>query len=131
MSECLFWVPQITAEFGPDLDILSRCTLVQSGVPAVEDEEWPDAPDGEEIDHLKRVQEVARAIRTNVDPEQGWYEQFQKHMRLHDPEWTWHAGYVPPPLPSGNDGGSSFAADRPRISEQRYQRMREDVYKSP
>ena len=80
MSECLFWVPNITAEFGPDLDMLSRRTVVRSGMPAFEREDWPD-----EIEHLKRIQAVARAIRTNEHPEQGWYEQFKKDMKLHDP----------------------------------------------
>ena len=47
-----------------------------------------------------------------------------------DPEWEWHTGEVPPPPPTGESGGSSSARDEP-MTEQRQQRMHEEVYKAP
>ena len=51
-------------------------------------------------------------------------------MKIKDPDWTWHSGYVPPP-PSETAAGSSSTADKPQVSERRYERMAEDVYVSP
>ena len=70
-------------QYGPDLDLLSRRIQVQSEMPSFELERWPD-----ETDHLARVQAVARAIRLNFSPDQGWYEQFKNDMKIEDPSWT-------------------------------------------
>ena len=88
LSEFLLWVPTIAEQYGPDLGLLSRRPQVQTGMPAFELEEWPA-----ETDHLKRVQAIARAVRLNLHPDQKWYEQFKKDMKLHDHSWTWHEGY--------------------------------------
>ena len=125
MSECLFWVPTITEQYGPDLDLLSRRTFVQSGMPACDLEEWPD-----DTDYLKKVRAGAQAIKRNFSSDQGWYQLFVPDMKIKDPDWTWHSGSVPPP-PSETASGSSSAADKPRVSGKRYDRMAEDVYASP
>ena len=67
MSECLFWIPTITLEEGPDLDLLNRRTVVRSGMPACELEEWPD-----EAEYLARARAAAQSVKQNLNPDQWW-----------------------------------------------------------
>ena len=89
MSECLFWILTTTPEEGPDLDLPTRRTLVQSGMPACELEEWP-----EETEYLARVRATAQSIKRNLNPDQGWFQQFSRDMQKADPGWTWQGEYT-------------------------------------
>ena len=129
MSECLFWTPTITPEGGPDLDLLTRRTIVQSGMPARELEEWLD-----DAEYLERVREAAQSVKQKLSSNQGWFQQFQHDMKQADPSWTWQGEYrihrrsVPPPPPGQAAGSSSTGAkSMPRMSERRYERMAEEV----
>ena len=133
MSECLFWTPAITPEGGPDLNLLTHRTVVESGMPVCELEEWPD-----DAEYLARVHAAAQSFRQKLISDQGWFQQFQRDMKQADPSWTWQGGYkihrgpVPPP-PSGKVAGISSAAAKnmPRVSEKRYEHMAEEVLASP
>ena len=66
LGECLFWEATIREDGGPDVDILSRKSVFQSGVPAEAIEEWAD-----DSEYLSRVGETARAINQRFSSDQG------------------------------------------------------------
>ena len=117
------WVPETNPECGPDLGLLKRRTYVQNGMP--NDDAIPA-----ETDPLRRIQQEQEATRAGVKQDQHWFTELQKAINAVDPEWEWHTGEVPPPPPTGESGGSSSARDEP-MTEQRQQRMHEEVYKAP
>ena len=138
-SECLFWTTTITTDGGPDVDLLSRRTVVQSGMPADALEERPD-----DSEYFSSVRAAAKSINQRLSSVQGWFQQFQKDMKGANPGWTWqgdvtaHRGPMPEPPPAPQQAGSSSASvgnlpagsSSARMSGRRYGRMAEDVYES-
>ena len=110
LGEFLFWEATISEDGGPDVDILARKSVVQSGVPAEAITEWAD-----DTEYLSRVRETARAISQTFSSDQGWFDQFQRDMKAANPNWTWqgdvtvHRGPVPEPPPAPQQAGSSSA----------------------